>query len=155
MGDLAGLVRLSIALRIQPNDGPVFYKVDGQRFGQNRTIKLLTGSSYKVEVKIKPTTLQVENISIGGVVVPLELKSKEPDGDRIVYTGTYDTEGVAPTKSGERQPIQITMPADSLPAEPQRKPKNTGMGSLCLLQEIFPTQELNRGLLHCSLVLEQ
>nr|XP_035934518.1 CB1 cannabinoid receptor-interacting protein 1 [Halichoerus grypus] len=110
MGDLPGLVRLSIALRIQPNDGPVFFKVDGQRFGQNRTIKLLTGSSYKVEVKIKPTTLQVENISIGGVVVPLELKSKEPDGDRIVYTGTYDTEGVAPTKSGERQPIQITMP---------------------------------------------
>nr|KAF6307731.1 cannabinoid receptor interacting protein 1 [Myotis myotis] len=50
------------------------------------------------------------NISIGGVVVPLELKSKEPDGDRIVYMGTYDTEGVAPTKSGERQPIQITMP---------------------------------------------
>ncbi|KAK2092605.1 hypothetical protein P7K49_029133 [Saguinus oedipus] len=60
MGDLPGLVRLSIALRIQPNDGPVFYKVDGQRFGQNRTIKLLTGSSYKVEVKIKPSTLQVE-----------------------------------------------------------------------------------------------
>lgn len=60
MGDLPGLVRLSIALRIQPNDGPVFFKVDGQRFGQNRTIKLLTGSSCKVEVKIKPTTLQVE-----------------------------------------------------------------------------------------------
>uniref|UniRef100_A0A8I4A2G0 CB1 cannabinoid receptor-interacting protein 1 n=1 Tax=Callithrix jacchus TaxID=9483 RepID=A0A8I4A2G0_CALJA len=111
MGDLPGLVRLSIALRIQPNDGPVFYKVDGQRFGQNRTIKLLTGSSYKVEVKIKPSTLQVENISIGGVLVPLELKSKEPDGDRVVYTGTYDTEGVTPTKSGERQPIQITMPS--------------------------------------------
>ncbi|XP_078005676.1 CB1 cannabinoid receptor-interacting protein 1 isoform X2 [Phascolarctos cinereus] len=110
MGDLPSLVRLSIALRIQPNDGPVFFKVDGQRFGQNRTIKLLTGSSYKVEVKIKPTTLQVKNISIGGVVVPLELKSKEPDGDRVVYTGIYDTEGVAPTKSGERQPIQITMP---------------------------------------------
>ncbi|XP_029419794.1 CB1 cannabinoid receptor-interacting protein 1 isoform X2 [Nannospalax galili] len=110
MGDLPGLVRLSIALRIQPNDGPVFFKVDGQRFGQNRTIKLLTGSSYKVEVKIKPTTLQAENISIGGVLVPLELKSKEPDEDRVVYTGTYDTEGVAPTKSGERQPIQITMP---------------------------------------------
>ncbi|CAH6999988.1 Cnrip1 [Phodopus roborovskii] len=62
MGDLPGLVRLSIALRIQPNDGPVFFKVDGQRFGQNRTIKLLTGSSYKVEVKIKPTTLQFTDI---------------------------------------------------------------------------------------------
>lgn len=56
------------------------------------------------------TQVHCRNISIGGVLVPLELKSKEPDGDRIVYTGTYDTEGVAPTKSGERQPIQITMP---------------------------------------------
>ena len=29
---------------------------------------------------------------------------------------------------------------DSLPAEPQGKPKNTGVGSLSLLQGIFPTQ---------------
>ena len=43
-----------------------------------------------------------------------------------------------------------TLPADSLPAEPQGKPKNTGVGILSLLQQIFPTQELNRGLLHCS-----
>ena len=34
-------------------------------------------------------------------------------------------------------------------AEPQRKPKNTGVGSLSLLQGFFPTQEWNRGLLHC------
>ena len=33
---------------------------------------------------------------------------------------------------------------DSLPAEPQGKPKNTGVGSQSLLQQIFPTQELNR-----------
>ena len=32
-----------------------------------------------------------------------------------------------------------TFQADSLPAEPQGKPKNTGMGSLSLLQGIFPT----------------
>ena len=30
--------------------------------------------------------------------------------------------------------------ADFLPAEPQGKPKNTGVGSLSLLQQIFPTQ---------------
>ena len=34
-----------------------------------------------------------------------------------------------------------TLPADSLPAESQRKPKNTGVGSLSILQWIFPTQE--------------
>ena len=34
---------------------------------------------------------------------------------------------------------------DSLPAEPPGKPKNTGVGSLPLLQWIFPTQESNWG----------
>ena len=48
-----------------------------------------------------------------------------------------------------------TLQADSLPAEPQRKPKNTGVGSLSFLQQIFPTQELNWGLLHCRWILYQ
>ena len=45
--------------------------------------------------------------------------------------------------------------AESLPAEPQGKPKNTGVGSLSLLQGIFPTQETNRGLLYCRRILYQ
>ena len=36
------------------------------------------------------------------------------------------------------------MQADSLPAEPQGKPQNTGVGSLSLLQQIFPTQNRTR-----------
>ena len=39
--------------------------------------------------------------------------------------------------------------ADSLLSEPPGKPKNTGIGSLSLLQVNFPTQEVNRGLLYC------
>ena len=31
--------------------------------------------------------------------------------------------------------------------------QNTGVGSLSLLQGIFPTQELNQGLLHCRQIL--
>ena len=38
--------------------------------------------------------------------------------------------------------------ADSLPAEPPGEPKDTGVGSLSLLQHIFETQESNWGLLH-------
>ena len=45
--------------------------------------------------------------------------------------------------------------ADSLPAEPQGKPKNIGVGSLSLLQRIFLTQESNQGLLHCRQILYQ
>ena len=44
---------------------------------------------------------------------------------------------------------------NSLPAEPPGKPKNTGVGSLSLLQRIFPTQGSNRGLLHCRQILHQ
>ena len=45
--------------------------------------------------------------------------------------------------------------ADSFPSELPGKPKNTGVGSLSLLQGIFPTQESNRGLLHCRRILYQ
>ena len=41
------------------------------------------------------------------------------------------------------EPRPSALQADSLPAEPQGKPKNTGVGSLSLPQRIFPTQELN------------
>ena len=47
------------------------------------------------------------------------------------------------------RPRSPALQADSLPAEPQGKPKNTGVGSLSLLQWIFTTQELNQDLLHC------
>ena len=49
--------------------------------------------------------------------------------------GIFPTPGIKP-----RSP---TLQANSLPAEPQGKPKNTGVGSLSLLQWIFLTQESN------------
>ena len=39
--------------------------------------------------------------------------------------------------------------------EAQGKPKNTGVGSLSLLQWISPTQKLNQHLLHCRWILYQ
>ena len=48
------------------------------------------------------------------------------------------------------EPRSPALWADSLSAEPPEKPKNTGVGSLSLLQQIFPSQESNWGLLHCK-----
>ena len=48
-----------------------------------------------------------------------------------------------------------TLQADSLPAEPRGKPKIPGVGSLSLLQRIFPTQESNWSFLHCRKILYQ
>ena len=42
-----------------------------------------------------------------------------------------------------------------LSSEPSGKAKNTGVGSLSLLEGIFLTQELNQGLLHCRRTLYQ
>ena len=53
------------------------------------------------------------------------------------------------------EPRSPTLQAESLPAELQGKPKNTGVGSLCLLQGIFLNQESNGGLRHCRLILYQ
>ena len=53
------------------------------------------------------------------------------------------------------KPRSSALQADSLPAKPQGKPKNTGVGSLSLLQGIFPTQGSNPSLPHCRQILYQ
>ena len=53
------------------------------------------------------------------------------------------------------EPRSPTFQVDSLLSEPPWKPMNTGVDSLPLLQGIFPTQELNQGLLHCRWILYQ
>ena len=55
--------------------------------------------------------------------------------------GDFPNQGIEP-----RSPA---LQVDSWPAEPQGKPKNSGVGILYLLQWIFPTWESNWGLLHC------
>ena len=60
-----------------------------------------------------------------------------------------------PSSRGSSQPRSPALQADSLPPEPPGKPKNTGVGSLSLLQGIFLTQESNWGFLHCRKILYQ
>ena len=65
-------------------------------------------------------------------------------------------EWVAMTSSrGSSQPRSPSLQVDSLLSEPPGKAKNAGVGSLSLLQRIFPTQESNQGLLHCRRILYQ
>ena len=68
-------------------------------------------------------------------------------GQPFHYPGDLPNPGI--------EPKSPTLQADSLPAEPPGKPKNTGVGSLSLLQQIFLTQEWNQGLLHCKWVIYQ
>ena len=51
----------------------------------------------------------------------------------------------SPSRSPLPPPSLPDPSADSLPPEPPGKPMNTGVGTLSLLQGIFPTQESNSG----------
>ena len=66
---------------------------------------------------------------------------------------TFPSPGNLPNPGTE--PRSPTLQANSFPAELQGEPKNTGVGSLSVLQGIFLTQELNRGLLHGRWILYQ
>ena len=51
------------------------------------------------------------------------------------------------------KPRSPSLQEDALPAESPGKPKNTGVGSLSLLQVIFLTRESNWGLLYFRQIL--
>ena len=53
------------------------------------------------------------------------------------------------------EPRSPALQVDSLAAEPPGKPKNTGVGSVSIFQQISLTQALNQGPLHCSWILYQ
>ena len=60
---------------------------------------------------------------------------------RILKWIAFPFSGVLPNPGIE--PRSPTLQVDSLPTEPQGKPKNTGVSILSLLQQIFLTQESN------------
>ena len=72
---------------------------------------------------------------------------------RVLEWGTFPfSKG---SSNPEIEPRFPTLQADSLPSESPGKPKNTGVGSLFLLQQIFLIQESHQGLLHRRWILYQ
>ena len=65
-----------------------------------------------------------------------------------------------PSCSGRLQWVKVTQSCPTLRPHGLHSPwnspgQNAGLGSLSFLQGIFPTQESNRGLLHCRWILYQ
>ena len=85
---------------------------------------------------------------------PLECGSSQYTVHGVLWSGQpFPSPGEFPNPGTE--PRSPALQADSLPAEPQAKPKNTGVGSLSLLQQLFQTHELNQDCLHCREILYQ
>ena len=103
-------------------------------------------------------TLSCENESESGSVVSDSLRlwtiySPWNSPGHITGVGSLSLlQGIFPIQgSNPGLPHQV----DSLPAEPQGKPKITGVHSTSLLQRIFPAQKSNQGLEHCRWILHQ
>ena len=84
---------------------------------------------------------------------PMDYTVREILQARILEWVTFPSPGNLPNPG--IKPRFPVLQADSLPAEPQGEPKNTGVGSLSLLQQIFLTQESKQSLLHCRQILYQ
>ena len=100
-----------------------------------------------VKVKVAqlcPTVCDPMDCIVDGI---LQARILEWVGQPFSSPGNLPNPGIEP-----RSPA---LQADSLPAEPQGKPKNTGVDSFFLLQEIFPTQGSNPDFPHCRWILYQ
>ena len=102
-------------------------------------------SPLKVKVKVAQSCLTL--------CYPMDWTIHEILLARILEWVAFPSPGDLPNPGTE--PRSPALQADSFPAEPQGKPENTGVGSLSLLQGIFPTQESNWGLLHYKWLLYQ
>ena len=106
-----------------------------------------TDSTRKVKVKVAPSCPTLCN--------PVDFTIHGTLQARILEWVAFSFPRASSQPRDWTQVSCIALQVDSLPAEPQGKPKNTGVGSRSLLQGIFPTQGLNPGLSHCRWILYQ
>ena len=99
------------------------------------------GTTLKV-TQLCPTLCDPMNYTVHGILQA-----------RILEWIPFPSPGDLPNPGIE--PRSSALQADSLTAEPLGKPKNTGVGSLSLLQQTFPIQESNRSLLYWRRILYQ
>ena len=98
-----------------------------------------------VFLKSESRSVMSDSLRPSGTIQSMEFSSPEYwNGQSFPFPGE---------SSQPKDQNQVFCIAYSLPAELPRKPKNTGVGNLSLLQWIFPTQEPNCGLLHCRRIL--
>uniref|UniRef100_T1JGP9 CB1 cannabinoid receptor-interacting protein 1 n=1 Tax=Strigamia maritima TaxID=126957 RepID=T1JGP9_STRMM len=96
--------KLTLELKREKHDGPAYFKVDGNRFKNPRTIKLHSDSAYAFCITSRPPQI-LESLSIHGTSLDVEEKSR--DHSECVYSAVWSTAGILPTRKGEREQVPI------------------------------------------------
>ena len=133
----------------QPRDQPQVSHTAGRFFTIWATREALCESCSVVSDSLWPHGLQPARLlSAHQALLSMGFSRQE-------YWHGYPRPPPADLPSIGIEPRSPALQVDSSPPEPPGKPKNTGGGSLSLLQEIFPIQEFNQGLLNCRWILYQ
>ncbi|KAK2727578.1 CB1 cannabinoid receptor-interacting protein 1-like [Artemia franciscana] len=98
--------RPTISFRQEPSGDPVYCKVDGERFNKPKTIKLMTESSYRIDITLKPP-MTLEEASFHGQ--NLELVQKFGDSNACVHSSNFNTNGLKPSKKKERETMVLSL----------------------------------------------
>ena len=133
----------------------VNHRLDKERSANNVFRKLFS------ENKIKEVSSKQVKVKATQLCLTLQLHELQPTSSSIheILQARILKQVAIPFSQGSSnlgiKPRFPTLQEYFLPSEPPGKPKNTGVGSLSLLQGIFQIQELNQDLLHCRQILYQ
>ena len=110
-------------------------------------------TSENVDVHSFISCLTTCNVGDMGSIPELGRSPGEANGCPLQYSGQEHSIHCGPWNSPDHSPdpMEFSRPHGSWNSPDQ----NTGVGSLFLLQGIFPTQRLNPGLPHCRWILYQ
>ena len=145
-----------------PSGGPLIQPIKWCNLGLEGILCVVhktSSSRHNFSEGALTTTLLLYNVKVKvyqscpTLCDPVDSKSMEFSRPEYWSGQPFPSPGYLPNPGIE--PRSPTVQVDSLPSEPQGKPKNTGLGNLSLLQWIFLTQESKWGLQQCRWILYQ
>ncbi|XP_067136480.1 CB1 cannabinoid receptor-interacting protein 1-like [Centruroides vittatus] len=98
-------LKSNVSIKTEGNES-VYYKVDGQRFGADCTLKLVVDTNYVFIFDFQPA-VYVSSCSIMGSTVTAVETSRECNS--VSYSVNWSTASVSATKRGQRDTLMITI----------------------------------------------
>lgn len=95
---------VSVSFKKMPDGSHPFYKVDGKRFQQEKTVKLYANCKYWVEVVFRPPQALL-SFNLDGDV--MEMETKEGSDHKSIYLGNWNSEKNEISSKGQRKNIPL------------------------------------------------
>ncbi|XP_057374996.1 CB1 cannabinoid receptor-interacting protein 1-like [Daphnia carinata] len=107
-----GSFRVTLSLHKEPDNKPVFCKMDGQRFAQQRTVKFLADSKYRFDINIRPAKM-VRGIAVMERALEVtDNSSKLEDENASSYSAFFQLDNLQPSKKGQRESVSLHVKMD-------------------------------------------